>query len=51
MSLDLTKCNRVTDAGGLEHVARLSALTSLNLSHCTRITEGGLAHVGCLVSS
>ena len=37
-------CNNITDTG-LEHVARLTQLTSLNLNGCGKITDTGLEHV------
>ena len=47
-SLDLYGCDRITDAG-VKHLARLTGLTSLDLSWC-RITDAGLADLARLTS-
>jgi hypothetical protein len=46
-SLDLSECERVTDAG-LAHLAGLTGLQSLDLGGCEqgkRVTDAGLAHL------
>ena len=50
-SLDLSgiwHCPSKTTDTGLEHVAKLTQLTSLNLSCCVKITDTGLEHVAKL---
>ena len=41
--LDLSYCHKITDTG-LEHVAQLTQLTSLNVGGCDQITDTGLEH-------
>ncbi len=48
-SLDLSRCERVTDSG-LAHLAHLISLQSLNLFGCERVTNRGLAHLWSLSS-
>lgn len=48
-SLDLKRCDQVTDAG-LAHVAQLKQLASLNLKSCNKITIGGLISLSQLSS-
>ena len=49
--LDLSFCEGVSSSftdSGLEHVGKLSNLTTLNLIFCKGITDAGLEHVGKL---
>ena len=44
-SLTLSRSSvRITDAG-VAHLARLTGLTSLDLSYCNHITDAGVEHV------